>query len=343
MKVSKPEKQIHFPTVEKEVGEFWENHKTFERSLALRSQAPKYNFYDGPPFATGLPHFGHFVPNSIKDAFPRYFTMRGYHVDRRFGWDCHGVPVEMLIQNELGLKGKPDIEEFGVAKFNDACRQSVLRYTEQWRTYVKKLGRWVDWSREYRTMDTPFMESVWHILQTLFKKGLLYEGRQVMSYSAALGTSLSNFEASLDYRDIQDPTVTLRAKLQGKFANKSLLVWTTTPWTLPANVAIAINPEEKYVEVETQGEVVILMKGRLETYFKEQPKILREFLGSELENVSYEPFFTEHKAHWNENSHKVYGTDYVLSDTGTGAVHTSFPWLIISMKMAVTLRVTPQK
>jgi isoleucyl-tRNA synthetase len=323
MKVAKPQKQIHFPKIEGEIQDYWHQNSIFEKSVSQRKDAKKYNFYDGPPFATGLPHFGHFVPNSIKDAFPRFYTMKGFSVDRRFGWDCHGVPVEMLIQNELNLKGKPDIEDFGIAKFNEACRKSVLRYTEEWREYIQRLGRWVDWSREYRTMDKPFMESVWHILKTLFEKGLLYEGKQVMSYSAALGTSLSNFEASLDYRDIQDPSVTLKALLQGKFLGKSLLVWTTTPWTLPANVAIAVDAHATYVEVDFSGETLILMKSRIESYFKETPTILREFLGEELHEISYIPFFSCHKESWNENTHKIYVTEYVLSDTGTGAVHTA--------------------
>jgi isoleucyl-tRNA synthetase len=326
MRVERPEKSIHFPTMEKAVAEKWDREKTFQRSIDQRPKDRKYNFYDGPPFATGLPHFGHFVPSSIKDAFPRYFTMKGYRVERRFGWDCHGVPVEMLIQKELQLNGRPEIEKYGIANFNAACRESVLRYTSEWRNYMRRLGRWVDMENEYRTMDKSFMESVWAVFRRLWDKGLVYEGRFVMSYSSALGSSLSNFEASLDYRDIQDPSVTLRAKLTGKFSGKSLLVWTTTPWTLPANLAVAIDGDATYCEVwdVKNQETVILLESRVSAYFKEgEGEIRRTFSGSELAGESYQPFFDLFLDQAGPNAFKVYPTNYVLHDTGTGAVHTA--------------------
>jgi isoleucyl-tRNA synthetase len=326
MRVERPEKSIHFPSMEKAVAEKWDREKTFQRSIDERPQEKKYNFYDGPPFATGLPHFGHFVPSSIKDAFPRYFTMKGHRVERRFGWDCHGVPVEMLIQKELSLNGRPEIENFGVAKFNAACRESVLRYTGEWRNYMRRLGRWVDMENEYRTMDLSFMESVWAVFKRLWDKGLVYEGRFVMSYSSALGSSLSNFEASLDYRDIQDPSVTLRARLKGKFSGKSLLVWTTTPWTLPANLAVAIDGDAQYCEIwdSKNQETVILLESRASAYFKEgEYEIKRTFKGDEMAGESYEPFFDYYLDQAGPNSFKVYATNYVLHDTGTGAVHTA--------------------
>jgi isoleucyl-tRNA synthetase len=326
MRVERPEKSIHFPSMEKAVAEKWDREKTFQKSIDERPHDKKYNFYDGPPFATGLPHFGHFVPSSIKDAFPRYFTMKGHRVERRFGWDCHGLPVEMLIQKELGLNGRPEIEKLGVAKFNEACRESVLRYTSEWRNYMRRLGRWVDMDNEYRTMDKSFMESVWAVFRQLWDKGLVYEGRYVMSYSSALGSTLSNFEASLDYRDIQDPSVTLRARLKGKFAGKSLLVWTTTPWTLPANLAVAIDGEAQYCEVwdVKQQENVILLESRVGAYFKEgECEIRRTFAGSEMAGESYEPFFDYYLDAAGPNAFKVYATNYVLHDTGTGAVHTA--------------------
>jgi isoleucyl-tRNA synthetase len=326
MRVERPEKSIHFPSVEKAVAEKWDREKTFQRSIDERPKDKKYNFYDGPPFATGLPHFGHFVPSSIKDAFPRYFTMKGHRVERRFGWDCHGVPVEMLIQKELNLNGRPEIEKYGVANFNAACRESVLRYTSEWRNYMRRLGRWVDMENEYRTMDLKFMESVWAVFKNLWDKGLVYEGRFVMSYSSALGSSLSNFEASLDYRDIQDPSVTLRAKLTGKFSGKSLLVWTTTPWTLPANLAVAIDGDAQYCEVwdVKNQETVILLESRVGAYFKEgEAEIKRTFLGSEMAEETYEPFFDSYLDQAGPNAFKVYATNYVLHDTGTGAVHTA--------------------
>lgn len=326
MRVERPEKSIHFPSVEKAVAEKWDREKTFQRSIDERPKDKKYNFYDGPPFATGLPHFGHFVPSSIKDAFPRYFTMKGHRVERRFGWDCHGVPVEMLIQKELNLNGRPEIEKYGVANFNAACRASVLRYTSEWRNYMRRLGRWVDMENEYRTMDLKFMESVWAVFKNLWAKGLVYEGRFVMSYSSALGSSLSNFEASLDYRDIQDPSVTLRAKLTGKFKGKSLLVWTTTPWTLPANLAVAIDGDAQYCEVldVKNQETVILLESRVSAYFKDgEAEIKRTFPGSEMAGETYEPFFDSYLDQAGANAFKVYATNYVLHDTGTGAVHTA--------------------
>ena len=338
MRVEKPARTIDFPSMEKLVSKKWESENTFRRSIEIRSKEKKYNFYDGPPFATGLPHYGHMLAGTIKDAFPRYFTMKGHRVERRFGWDCHGVPVEMLIQKELGLNGRPEIEEYGVAKFNAACRESVLRYSGEWREYIKRFGRWVDMENEYRTMDKDFMESVWAVIKKLWDKGLIYEGKAVMSYSSALGCTLSNFEASLDYRDVQDPSVTLRAKLQGAHAGKSLLVWTTTPWTMPANVAIAIDAKAQYTEVKTlsaggagehgaagAGEYVYLLSNRVEAYFPKKDSIerVREFLGAELVGQSYEPFFKEHLAEAGPNAFKIYGVDYVDHETGTGAVHTA--------------------
>ena len=327
MRVAKPERTIDFPAVEKEVLQKWESENCFRRSIDERPFEKSYNFYDGPPFATGLPHFGHFLPSSIKDAFPRYFTMRGRRVERRFGWDCHGLPVEMLVQKELGLNGRAEIEDFGIAKFNEACRDSVLRYTTQWREYMRRLGRWVDMDNEYRTMDKPFMESVWSLIKSLFEKGFIYEGRQVMSFSSALSSTLSNFEASLDYRDIQDPSVTLKAKLGQKFKGKNLLVWTTTPWTMPANVAVAIDAKGTYAEVqeETSGEIFIVLESRVSSYWPEeqQVKILRTFLGAELEGVPYEPFFDSYISEAGPNAFRVYGVGYVDHATGTGAVHTA--------------------
>ncbi|RDB35924.1 MAG: isoleucine--tRNA ligase [Spirobacillus cienkowskii] len=327
MQVEKPAKGIDFPAVEREVLNKWDKENTFQRSISERPQNKKYNYYDGPPFATGLPHFGHFVPSSIKDAFPRYFTMKGYRTERRFGWDCHGVPVELLVQKELGLNGKVDIEEYGIAKFNRACRESVLRYTREWRQYIKKLGRWVDMDNEYRTMDPEFMESVWSAFQKLWQKGLIYEGKFVVSYSTALGTTLSNFEASQDYRDIQDPSLTVKAKLTGKHSGKNLLVWTTTPWTLPANFAVAIDAKGTYVEVHdlTTNENYYILKERVSAYWPNESSYqhIREFYGEELVNTSYEPFFDHWVAQAGTTAFKVYATNYVLHDTGTGAVHTA--------------------
>lgn len=327
MRVEKPAKTIDFPAMELDVLKRWEKENTFQRSIDTRSIDKKFNFYDGPPFATGLPHFGHFVPGSIKDAFPRYFTMKGMRVERRFGWDCHGLPIEMLIQKELQLNGRTEIEKLGVAKFNAACRASVLRYTNEWRSYMKRLGRWVDMDDEYRTMDLNFMESVWAVFKKLWDKGLVYEGRKVMSYSCALSSTLSNFEATQEYKDVQDPSVTVKAKMKGKFAGSSLLVWTTTPWTLLANVAIAIDADATYADVQEKqsGERYLILASRVIAYWPDAAaiEVKREFLGKELVGESYEPFFANRVTEAGPNAYKVYGTDYVLHDTGTGAVHTA--------------------
>ncbi len=327
MIVQTPEKNVHFPSMEIEVLKKWENENTFQKSIDQRPADKKYNFYDGPPFATGLPHFGHFVPGSVKDAFLRYFTMKGFRAERRFGWDCHGVPVELLVQKELNLNGKHDIERFGIDNFNAACRASVTRYTQEWRNYVKRLGRWVDMDNDFKTMEPTFMESVWHVFQQLWDKGLIYEGKFVVSYSTALGTTLSNFEATLDYRDVQDPSVTLKAKLLGEHSGKTLLIWTTTPWTIPANVAIAIDPKGIYAEIldVKSSEKFYILKARISAYWdnETQYQIIREFEGEELHGVSYEPFFKTFQNKINNNAFKIYGTNYVLHDTGTGAVHTA--------------------
>jgi isoleucyl-tRNA synthetase len=326
MKVTKPPKTIHFPSVEKDVRQFWENSHIPECLAEERKGNPVYTYLDGPPFATGLPHFGHFIPNSIKDAFARYFSMKGYRVDRRFGWDCHGVPVEMLVQKELGLKTTKDIEEYGIDAFNNACRTSVLKFTSEWMEYFQRLGRWVDPKKQYRTMDLSFMESVWALFKKLFDKGLIYEGKFVVSYSAALGTTLSNFEAGLDYRDVQDPSLTVAFKLQNQ-SQAYVLVWTTTPWTLPANVAVVVHPDLIYSEVldlKTQN-TYYLLSDHLTTYFKDESsyEVKRTLKGQELVGLRYEPLFSEHVSKLNDKAFHIYPATYVLSDTGTGFVHTS--------------------
>lgn len=326
MRVEKPGKSIHFPTLEREVLAQWDSQQTFKRSVHERPSNKKYNFFDGPPFATGLPHYGHIVASIIKDAFPRYFTMKGFRVERRFGWDCHGLPVELLIQNELGLKGRTDVESLGIAKFNEACRASVLRYTSEWREYIRRIGRWVDMENEYRTMDKEYMESVWAVFKKLWDRNLVYQGKFIMSYSCPLGATLSNFEASQDYRDIQDPSITIKARLKGKHSGVSLLVWTTTPWTLPANVAVVVDPTSTYAHVHCSNtnESYFVLKERVGDYWKPGAfSILNEVKGTEIVGSEYEPFFPYYAKEAGPNAYKVYPADYILHDTGTGAVHTA--------------------
>ncbi|HBK58835.1 MAG TPA: isoleucine--tRNA ligase, partial [Spirochaetaceae bacterium] len=240
--------KVNFPQQEELVVQFWEERKIFQKSISQREGAPEFVFYDGPPFATGLPHFGHFVPGTIKDIFPRYKTMRGYRVERRFGWDCHGLPVETLIEKELGLNSKTDIERYGIAEFNEACRASVLRYVKEWRQIVTRLGRWVDFDHDYKTMDPDYMESIWWVIKSLWDKGLIYEGHYILPYCPRCSTVLSNHELSLGgYKDVHDPAITIRFKITDVSASNPdavladladgstyFVAWTTTPWTLPS-------------------------------------------------------------------------------------------------------------
>src|SRR5271170_6102423 len=205
--------QEPFPKKEEAVLEFWKRNKIFEASLDLRASAPLFTFYDGPPFATGLPHYGHILAGTIKDVVPRYKTMKGFCVPRRFGWDCHGLPIENEIEKAKVLSGSASTEEFGIANFNEECRGGVLRYTSEWKKTVSRMGRWVDFDNAYRTMDLPFMESVWWVFQQLYDKGLVYEGFKVMPFSYKLGTPISNFEANLNYTEVDDPSLTVACEL----------------------------------------------------------------------------------------------------------------------------------
>lgn len=317
--------KVSFPKQEEEILQFWEDQKIFEKSLKQRESAEQYVFYDGPPFATGLPHYGHLLAGTIKDIIPRYQCMRGYYVHRRFGWDCHGLPVEMEMQNELDLKSSTDIENYGIGEFNEACRSIVLRYTGEWEKTVKRMGRWVEFQGGYKTMDTPFMESVWWVFKSLYDKGLIYEGFKVLPYSWKAGTTLSNFEANLNYKDVQDPAVTIRLALPDQ-EKTYFLAWTTTPWTLISNLALCVNEEINYVKVEdaSSGDRYILAKNALGRVFKEesQYKIIQEFPGSELVGKKYRPLF-DYAASSIEttNCFQVLSDDYVTDEDGVGIVH----------------------
>ena len=212
----KVDSQVNFPKEEEQVLAFWEKFKAFEKSLAQRRGCPEYVFYDGPPFATGLPHYGHLLASTIKDVIPRYQTMNGKYVDRVFGWDCHGLPVEYELSQELGLNSKSEIEAFGVANYNEACRGIVLRYTAEWERFVKRIGRWVDFENGYRTMDRDYMESIWWVFRQLWEKGLIYEGYKILPYCPKDATPLSNFEANQGYQEVQDPAITVRFKMEDK-------------------------------------------------------------------------------------------------------------------------------
>ena len=313
--------QANFAAMEEETLKFWEENHTFEKSLENRRGAPEFIFYDGPPFATGLPHYGHLLAGTIKDVVPRYQTMRGKFCDRTFGWDCHGLPVEYEMEKELKLSGKKEIENYGIDKFNEACRGIVLRYTAEWETIVKRMGRWVDFRNGYRTMDRNYMESIWWVFKQLWDAGLIYEGYKILPYCPRCSTPLSNFEANQGYMEVDDPAITIRFKADG-LENTYFLAWTTTPWTLPSNMALAAGPDIDYVKVKDGDEFYIMAEARLSAYYKKNlPEIVERCKGSDLKGMTYEPlfdYFAEKKA---QGAFRVITADYVSTEDGTGIVH----------------------
>ena len=320
--------RVDFPKMEEGVLHFWEEQNIFKKSIEFRPEEKEYVFYDGPPFATGLPHFGHLVPGTIKDAIPRYQTMKGRRVNRRFGWDCHGLPVEYEIEKSEGISGHSAIVEFGVAKFNEMCRSIVLRYTKEWESTIKRTGRWVDWDDSYRTMDLSFMESIWWVYKTLYEKGYIYEGYNILPYSPKLSSPLSNFEVNLGgYQDVEDPALTVRFKVDGE-ENTYFLAWTTTPWTLPSNLALAFGPEIEYVKVldKRDNNYYILGKDRLSHYYSDEEtyEVVDTQKGSFYEGMRYTPLFP-YFANLKEETGAfvtVLG-DYVTTEDGSGIVHTA--------------------
>src|SRR5690242_4598452 len=266
------------PRREERILRFWHERKTFEKSIETRKERPLFCFYDGPPFATGLPHYGHILAGTLKDVVPRYKTMKGFCVPRRFGWDCHGLPIENEIEKAKVLSGSASIEEFGIANFNEECRGIVLRYTSEWKKTVNRMGRWVDFDNAYRTMDPSFMESVWWVFQQLYDKGLVYEGFKVMPFSMKLGTPLSNFEANLNYKEVDDPSVTVAFEWVDE-PGTYFLAWTTTPWTLPSNLALMVGGGHGYVKVlePKSGKKYVLAAARLTANFKEEIEVLDRF------------------------------------------------------------------
>jgi len=316
-----------FPKMEEKIQTFWENNNIYQKSVENRSADNEYVFYDGPPFATGLPHFGHLVPGTIKDLYPRYQTMKGKRVNRRFGWDCHGLPVEYEIEKSLNISGHKAIEEYGVAKFNEQCRSIVLRYTGEWKATINRMGRWVDFEHGYRTMDTDYMETIWWVFKTLYEKGLIYEGYNILPYSPALATPLSNFEVNLGgYQDVVDQAVTVRFKVDGE-KDTYFLAWTTTPWTLPSNLALALGPDITYVKVKDVSEQVyyILGEDRLGNYYQnpETYEIIQRYKGSELAGLRYEPLFPFFASLKKEGAFITVLGGYVTVEDGCGIVHTA--------------------
>jgi len=324
---------------EKQILKFWKENKTFEKSLKKTKNKKPYIFYDGPPFATGLPHYGHLLASTLKDVFPRFFTMQGRYVKRNWGWDCHGLPVESIAEKDLGINSKNEIEKMDIKKFNDYCRSKVLTYANDWKKYIDRIGRWVDWENGYKTMDTNYIESVWWAFKQLYEKKFLYEGEKILLYCPRCSTPLSKSEIAMDnsYKITKDITATVKFKLLNtdtptprtpNTESKSktfALAWTTTPWTLPSNLALTVNPKltYAYAKDKTDGNTYLLAKKLIPKFYKSKNEytIIKEIKGKELENQKYEPLFPYFKD--NPNSFKFILGDFVTAEDGTGIVHTA--------------------
>jgi len=309
--------------MEESILRFWDENEIFQKSISNREGSDEFVFYDGPPFATGLPHYGHILAGTIKDIIPRYQTMKGRKVERRFGWDCHGLPVEYEMEKELGISGKTQIEEFGIAKFNEACRGIVLRYTEEWRDVVTRMGRWVDFDDDYKTMDLDYMETIWWVFKQLWESGYVYEGYYILPYSPALATPLSNFEVNLGgYHEVTDPAITIRFELVDE-PGTYVLAWTTTPWTLPSNLGLALGPDIDYVKVKDGDSYYILGKDRLAAYYQQESEyqIVWTRKGRELAGLHYKPLFPYFAELDSDGAFRAHVADYVTTEDGTGIVH----------------------
>ncbi|MDD7449437.1 MAG: isoleucine--tRNA ligase [Treponema sp.] len=337
-----------FPAQENTVLKFWKEHDIFKKSVSQREGCEEFVFYDGPPFATGLPHFGHFIPSTIKDIIPRYQTMKGKKVERRFGWDCHGLPVENLIEKELGLNSKHEIEGYGIANFNEKCKASVLKYTAEWRQTITRMGRWVDFDNDYKTMNPEYMESIWWVAKSLWDKNLIYEGKYILPYCPRCSTVLSTHELAQGYKDVQDQTVTVRFKItkapdaiddkEITNGNTYFLAWTTTPWTLPSNLGLCMGPEIDYVKIldKASGDYYIFAQARLSAYYKNEDdyQIIYTRKGKDFVGAEYEPLFPyfaelsdakvcaeKSKQKCEKGAFRVFNADYVSTEDGTGIVH----------------------
>ncbi|CAN8276066.1 unnamed protein product [Cochlearia groenlandica] len=346
-------KEYSFPRQEEKILSFWSRIDAFNTQLKRTENLPEYIFYDGPPFATGLPHYGHILAGTIKDIVTRYQTMTGHHVTRRFGWDCHGLPVENEIDRKLNIKRREEVIEMGIDKYNEECRSIVTRYVEEWEKVITRTGRWIDFSNDYKTMDLPFMETVWWVFAQLFDKDLVYRGFKVMPYSTGCKTPLSNFEAGQNYKDVPDPEIMVTFPVIGDQDNAAFVAWTTTPWTLPSNLALCVNAKFVYLKVRNKnnGKVYIVAESRLSALPADKPmasvvngavgdtkkanpkgkgakpdsaadshEVLEKFNGASLVGKKYEPLF-EYFSDFASEAFRVVADDYVTDDSGTGIVH----------------------
>ncbi|MDP1721982.1 MAG: isoleucine--tRNA ligase [Candidatus Gottesmanbacteria bacterium] len=341
LKITNPQEKVDLAKLEHEVLDYWDETKAFEKSVSMRPENKRYVFYDGPPFATGLPHYGHILTSVIKDAIPRYWTMKGYRVDRVWGWDCHGIPIENMIEKELELKGgKKGIEEMGIDKFNAACRAAILRFDHEWEKIIRRIGRWVDFANSYKTMDLPYMESIWWAFKNLNDKGLLYEGRKIILYCPRCATPLSNFEIAMDnsYKDVEDHSVFVMFRVKGT-ENEYFVAWTTTPWTLIGNVGIAVDPKATYVKVSVGDKLIWVAEKRVAMVTQEENwevKILEKVTGDKLVGREYEPLYPYLPLD-GKKAFSVGAGDFVSLEEGTGMVHTAAIYGEDDYKFAQTL------
>jgi isoleucyl-tRNA synthetase len=328
---SVPPDKLNFPRNEDEIQAYWDKIDAFKESLRRSEGRKLWTFYDGPPFATGLPHYGHILAGTIKDIVCRYAHQTGHHVERRAGWDCHGLPVEFEIDQKLGIKSRDDVLAMGIGNYNDECRAIVMRYSSQWVSTVTRMGRWIDFENDYKTMNISFMESVWWVFKQIFDKGLVYQGFKVMPYSTACSTPLSNFEASQNYKDVSDPALYVGFPLVGDPDGAMLVAWTTTPWTLPSNLALCVHPDFPYARVRdhASGKVLVMTTGRLAAFYspaklkknggKPLYTLLSECTGASLKGQAYEPCFDYFKTE--TRGFRVLVDKFVKDDSGTGIVH----------------------
>ncbi|MCK4479551.1 MAG: isoleucine--tRNA ligase, partial [Candidatus Lokiarchaeota archaeon] len=314
---------LNISYIEKEIEliQFWKDNKIFEKSVEQRPKNNPYVFYDGPPFATGLPQHGNILSIVTKDVFPRYWTMKGHRCERRWGWDCHGLPIESVCEQALNLKQKNEIYEMGIGEFNEFCRSKVLWYANEWKKTVDRMGKWIEFDNSYKTMDNTYMETVWYIFKKIYTEGFIYKGKKVLFYCPRCETPLSNFEISMDnsYKEISEQSITAKFRLKEE-PMIFFIAWTTTPWTLIGNVALAVNSEREYVKIKLDDEYLILIKNQLDI-IKKDYEIVDEFKGKDLINKEYEPLYhispnTTKKGHF-----VIDGGDEVLSDEGTGIIH----------------------
>ena len=316
----KEAKNLKIPEIEEKILKFWQDNKIFEKSKSSKLKAKSFSFYDGPPFANGLPHYGHILATVIKDTVTRFWTMKGFRVERRAGWDTHGLPVETEIEKQLNLKGKKDIEKFGIEKFNAACRDSVFRYKKEWEKTFERVGRWADYSNAYATLDNSYTESVWWVFKKLWEEGLVYKDFRVAPYCPRCGTPLSNFEVNQGYREAEDPSVFIKFQVKGE-KNTYFLVWTTTPWTLTANVAVAVNPELTYTKYRVNGDY-LWTRDQLPSMADKEIKAVEKISGKKLVGFEYKPLYkiqgSESKI---QGYYRVLPADFVSNKEGTGLVH----------------------